>query len=57
MWTASLETRSTDGLIILTVTPYRTRTRGFQRTSRFTTSAPELGAVDVFTKRATELQY
>src|SRR6266481_9586847 len=44
-----------DGPITLTVTAWGTR--GFSGTSRFTTSAPELGVIDVFAEHAVESQH
>ena|SRR5437667_1319572 len=48
-----------DGPITLTVTLTVTArgTRGFSGTSRFTTSAPELGVIDVFSEHAIESQH
>lgn len=44
-----------DGPITLTVTGWGTR--GFPGTSRFTTSAPELGVIDVFSEHTIESQH
>jgi len=59
MKTASLGSgarpEAADGLITLTVT--YCRTSGFPGTSRVTTSAPELGVIDVFSKHAIESQH
>ena len=44
-----------DGPITLTATS--SGARGFPGTSRFTTSAPELGVIDVFSEHAVEPQH
>src|SRR6266478_2379277 len=44
-----------DGPITLTATSYGAR--GFSGTSRFTTSAPELGVIDFFTEHAIKSQH
>jgi len=59
MKTASLDSgarpESADGPITLTATS--SGARGFPGTSRFTTSAPELGVIDVFVEHAIETQH